>query len=240
MTETIPVVKIFESIQGEGHLIGRPTVFVLTGGCDYKCHWCDARYAVLPQYENDWVQMTSQQIFTEVQTLTGGNASLITLSGGDPALHDGLEHLIELAHRTVGHRFAIETQGTHPKQWLNKVDHVIFSPPPPSAKQPVFDINVFDQCLRVVGNRHYSSRARTVIIKIVLFTDVDYEFARIVHEACPDYQMYLQIGNVDSPELYKMFADTYKYWSNKIRLDHWYDVTLLPQLHTLVWGDRGS
>ncbi len=27
------------TIQGEGALIGEPTVFVRTGGCDYRCAW---------------------------------------------------------------------------------------------------------------------------------------------------------------------------------------------------------
>jgi 7-carboxy-7-deazaguanine synthase len=33
------------TIQGEGALVGKPTVFVRTGGCDYRCDWCDTVYA---------------------------------------------------------------------------------------------------------------------------------------------------------------------------------------------------
>ena len=39
---TIAISEIFgPTIQGEGALIGKPTVFVRTGGCDYRCSWCD-------------------------------------------------------------------------------------------------------------------------------------------------------------------------------------------------------
>jgi organic radical activating enzyme len=51
MKERIRISKIFgPTIQGEGPLIGRPIVFVRTGGCDYRCSWCDTLYAVLPEY----------------------------------------------------------------------------------------------------------------------------------------------------------------------------------------------
>jgi 7-carboxy-7-deazaguanine synthase len=43
----IRISEIFgPTIQGEGVLIGLPTVFVRTGGCDYRCSWCDSLHAV--------------------------------------------------------------------------------------------------------------------------------------------------------------------------------------------------
>ena len=36
----IAISEIFgPTIQGEGALIGVPTVFVRTGGCDFRCSW---------------------------------------------------------------------------------------------------------------------------------------------------------------------------------------------------------
>lgn len=245
MSDLIPVVEIFETICGEGQLIGKPTVVVCTGGCDYQCRWCDSKHAIQSEYKDSWELMSPSDIFAKIKELTDGYPTLITLTGGDPALHDGLEELVNLSHRTVGHRFAIETQGIHPKKWLNKIDHVIFSPPSPSAQQSKFDINTLDECLMIVGDRAYS-KDRTTIIKIVLFTQVDYNFARILQEACSEYPMYLQIGNdndyfsdeyeVSLVELHTAFAKDYAYWADKLKQEHWYNVTLLPQLHTLVWG----
>lgn len=41
----IPVLEIFgPTIQGEGMVIGQKTMFVRTGGCDYRCSWCDSAF----------------------------------------------------------------------------------------------------------------------------------------------------------------------------------------------------
>ena len=41
MTDKISISEIFgPTIQGEGSLVGKPTVFVRSGGCDYFCSWC--------------------------------------------------------------------------------------------------------------------------------------------------------------------------------------------------------
>src|SRR6266566_8191152 len=108
-TRTIMVSESFgPTIQGEGSLIGRPTVFVRTGGCDYRCTWCDTLYAVLPEYRDDWVPMTPAEIMARVNELAGGKPVLVSLSGGNPALQP-LAPLIALG-RERGHSFALETQ----------------------------------------------------------------------------------------------------------------------------------
>ena len=41
----IPVLEVFgPTIQGEGRVIGRKTMFVRTAGCDYRCSWCDSAF----------------------------------------------------------------------------------------------------------------------------------------------------------------------------------------------------
>ena len=63
MKDQILISEIFgPTIQGEGPLIGIPTIFVRTGSCDYRCSWCDSLYAVLPQYKKDWRKMTTGSV----------------------------------------------------------------------------------------------------------------------------------------------------------------------------------
>ena len=84
---TIRVNEIFgPTIQGEGALIGQPTVFVRTGGCDYRCSWCDTLHAVDSAYRDDWHPMTPQAILMQVDILSGGKPLMVSLSGGNPAI----------------------------------------------------------------------------------------------------------------------------------------------------------
>jgi 7-carboxy-7-deazaguanine synthase len=127
MSQRIRISEIFgPTIQGEGPLIGRPTVFVRTAGCDYRCSWCDTLYAVLPEYRDEWSAMTASEILTRVNGLVGNQPVLISLSGGNPALQP-LDDLISLAHQS-GHSLAMETQGSLAQPWFAKLDWLILSP----------------------------------------------------------------------------------------------------------------
>ena len=43
--DKIPLIECYGPVmQGEGYLIGRPTWFIRTGACDYRCHYCFGWY----------------------------------------------------------------------------------------------------------------------------------------------------------------------------------------------------
>lgn len=70
----IRVSEIFgPTIQGEGILIGLPTVFVRTGGCDYRCSWCDTLHAVDSDYRDQWQPMSVDEIWQDVIRLSGAS-----------------------------------------------------------------------------------------------------------------------------------------------------------------------
>ena len=58
------------TIQGEGALIGEPTVFVRTAGCDFHCEWCDTLYAVERHHSQSWLRLSSQAVFQRVEALS--------------------------------------------------------------------------------------------------------------------------------------------------------------------------
>src|ERR1700687_3194788 len=116
-TQALMISEIFgPTIQGEGVLIGTPTVFVRTGGCDYRCQRCDTLYAVLPQYRTEWHPMTAPEVFAQVRQRSHEQPILVTLSGGNPAMQP-LDALMEVGH-TQGYTFALETQGSIAQPWF--------------------------------------------------------------------------------------------------------------------------
>lgn len=240
MTQTIAVSEIFgPTVQGEGPLIGRPTVFVRTGGCDYRCRWCDTLYAVLPEHRDEWTSLTAEEIATRIGELTAGQPVLVTVSGGNPALQP-LAPLIALGRR-AGYRFALETQGSVARDWFAALDWLIFSPKPPSSGM-VTDWEAFEACLVSAGD------APRRALKIVIFDEDDYAYARATAARFPSLPVYLQTGN-SSPELgrddplgveadFDALRRRTRWLIERVASDRWFDVTVLPQLHVLVWGNR--
>ena len=89
-TKTFPVIEIFPAVQGEGALTGQPTIFIRLGGCSYRCLFCDSLYAVLPEYVKlNAIYMDVDAILSEVNKISVETGlKPVTLSGGDPCMHD--------------------------------------------------------------------------------------------------------------------------------------------------------
>jgi len=237
--DKIAVSELFgPTVQGEGAVIGKPTVFVRTGGCDSRCVWCDSKFAVLPEYKNQWRSMTPEGVFAEVERLSGGRPILVTLSGGNPAIQP-LGELIGLGHES-GYTFALETQGTIHKDWFAELDYLTVSPKPPSSGMRT-DWGRLARCLEAAGER------TSVCLKVVVFDEADYEYAREVGRWHPQTPLYLQVGNDDPPGPEPADAtepdnakllDRYEWLVDMVLADGWNEATVLPQLHVLLWGNK--
>ncbi len=235
----IRISEIFgPTVQGEGALIGRPTVFVRTGGCDYRCTWCDTLYAVLPAYRHDWLRMEPEDILAKVADLTGGVPVLVTISGGNPAIQP-LAPLIEQG-RAHGHRFAMETQGSVAADWFATLDHLVLSPKPPSSGMET-DWSVFADCLAA------ASGGPQIVLKVAVFDEADYAFARAASERHPSLPVYLSVGNHTPGEPNEAGRDgvdqkglmaRFRWLVDRVGQDRWFAATVLPQLHVLAWGNE--
>ena len=155
---TIRISEIFgPTIQGEGPLIGLPTVFVRTGGCDFRCSWCDTLHAVDSDYRGQWQSMSVDQIWSEVTRLSYGQPLMISLSGGNPAIQP-LDPLIKHGH-DLGYRFALETQGSVAREWFAD----LHTPPSPEDHDAAIDLDgIMDRMIwlveKVTKDRWYGAR----------------------------------------------------------------------------------
>lgn len=228
------IAEIFgPTIQGEGSLIGEPTVFVRAGGCDYRCSWCDSLHAVDSAFRAEWTPMTSEEVWAEVKRLSGDTPLVVSLSGGNPAIQD-FSGLIALG-KAEGYRFACETQGSVARDWFSDLDTLVLSPKPPSSGETV-DWALFEECISAAGN------GPSIVMKIVIFDDVDYVWAKEAANRFPDMPLYLQPGNSQvDPETAVALEDVTNrllWLVEKATADKWYRPRMLPQLHVLLWGNK--
>lgn len=228
----IRISEIFgPTIQGEGALIGQPTVFVRTGGCDYRCVWCDTPYAVDSEYRDTWTMMSAEEIMAKVEELSDGKPLLVSLSGGNPAIQP-LGELIKLG-QDKEYSFTLETQGSIAQDWFADLDVLTLSPKPPSSEMET-DWVKFDACLEAAGD------GPEIAMKIVVFDEADYQYAQEAAKRYPDLPLFLQPGNhqVDGAADMQGLNERLLWLAEQVNKDGWFDATVLPQLHVMLWGNQ--
>ncbi|MAE90584.1 MAG: 7-carboxy-7-deazaguanine synthase QueE [Pelagibaca sp.] len=231
---TLRIAEIFgPTIQGEGALIGEPTLFVRAGGCDYRCSWCDSLHAVESAYRHQWAAMTPNAIWTELRRLSDGQPVTVSISGGNPAIQN-FGPLIAMG-RAAGYRFACETQGSVPRAWFSDLDTLVLSPKPPSSGETV-DWSLFAECVEA------GRGARETVMKIVIFDQRDYEWAKDTHSRHPELPLFLQPGNPEVDPAVSVdpqaLADRLGWLTETAVADRWFAPRILPQLHVLIWGNK--
>jgi 7-carboxy-7-deazaguanine synthase len=177
--------------------------------------------------------MEPGRVLAEILRLSGGAPILVTLSGGNPALQR-LEPLLDAgsAHDLT---FALETQGSVAKDWFAKLHYLTLSPKPPSSGMDTDWARLAD-CIAAAEHAD-------IALKLVVFDDADYAYAREARREFPLVPMYLQVGNHTPPQVsddvdLAGIAERFTWLTGKVADDTWWDVTVLPQLHTIMWGNK--
>jgi 7-carboxy-7-deazaguanine synthase len=98
----LKIAEIFYSLQGEGALIGTPSVFIRTSGCNLRCTWCDTPYT---SWSPEGEERSLDSIVEEVNRY---GAMHVVITGGEPMIAPEIEDLTHRLHQHV----TIETAGT--------------------------------------------------------------------------------------------------------------------------------
>jgi 7-carboxy-7-deazaguanine synthase len=251
----LPVMEIFgPTVQGEGLVIGQRTLFVRFGLCDYKCKMCDSMHAVDPDQVSANAKWTTQaEIAKKVLDLASAtNTGWVTLSGGNPAIHDLTVLCSILKDHSIG--ISVETQGTFSPPWLAICDYITVSPKGPGMGEK-FEMGKF-------VNFYKRFQAHPGLsIKVVAFHAIDLEFASMIAELCPREvntdRFYISLGNPYPPKItpeentgpgwssdswqnalnesmnrYKAMLDEIKHYPALQR------ARFLPQLHHWLWANE--
>jgi 7-carboxy-7-deazaguanine synthase len=224
---------------------------------------CDSLHAVDPRYVKanaKW--MESSEILSAVADLPF--VPWITLSGGNPAIHD-LGFLVR-GLQTMEFKVAVETQGTLSPSWINMLDAITISPKPPGMGEKFERDKFVDACHKFAHHPGFN-------IKIPVFSAQDLEFAAMIadivtlfiHPLQQEGRMFLSLGNPYPPtldgktgsgialgitgqepkntaELTQTLMECFELTAQDIFQHPGLKVyRFLPQLHVLVWGNaRGK
>jgi len=205
------ICEIFYSIQGEGQLMGLPTVFIRTSGCNLRCNFCDTTYA----YETG-TQMSVKQILQKVEQYP---CHRICLTGGEPLLQTESFHLLQKFHKQR-YALSIETNGSKDIHPLLLIPDVMISLdikcPSSTMSEHMLMNNIF----------HLRSSDQ---IKCVVQTKKDYEFIKqIKQQYHPSCEIYVQ------PAWNQIDLETLAQWI----LDDGLDLRFGLQLHKYIFSEK--
>ncbi|MFD1885871.1 7-carboxy-7-deazaguanine synthase QueE [Paenibacillus wenxiniae] len=241
-------------------VIGQKTMFVRTAGCDYRCSWCDSAFTWDGSAKDQIRKLSAQQVWEELQAIGGDRFSHVTISGGNPALLSSIGELVRLL-RANGIRTAVETQGSRWQDWLLGIDDVTISPKPPSSGMNT-DFAMLDEMIRRLSRSPVESMMQQIMfadddeengdlqalhqqvsLKVVIFDEADLDYAEQVHLRYPGIPFYMQTGNPDvlreEDDIAASLLRRYEWLIDQaMERRSFNDARILPQLHTLVWGNK--
>jgi 7-carboxy-7-deazaguanine synthase len=110
----INVSEIFYSIQGEGFLTGRPSVFIRLAGCPLRCKYCDTQYALDSsagtKMSIDEIMKKALKHLSAVALAKADSPDYAVITGGEPLVSP---HIALLCKKIKEHKIhiTIETAG---------------------------------------------------------------------------------------------------------------------------------
>ena len=80
----LKIAELFYSLQGEGALLGVPSFFIRTSGCNLRCAWCDTPYT---SWQPEGAELSLDQILDEVRAHPMRH---VVVTGGEPMIAPGI------------------------------------------------------------------------------------------------------------------------------------------------------
>jgi 7-carboxy-7-deazaguanine synthase len=159
---TLNIIEIYRSVQGETHLSGLPTLFIRTAACNLRCSWCDTPYSF-----GRGKPMKQSDILKEV---ADSGLKYICVTGGEPLLQKEIFQLMKLLC-DQGYTVSLETGGSLDTQPVDK--RVI----------TILDVKCPGSCMDKKNYWQNLNQLRSHDeVKFVLLDRSDYEFAKEIIE----------------------------------------------------------
>ena len=207
----ISINEIFYSIQGEAKNSGKPTIFIRTSGCPFRCTYCDTEYAF-----TGGKKMSIDDIISKIKIY---NTKYITVTGGEPLAQNNTIELLNVLLKK-SYKVSIETSGLIDISKIPKSVEIVMDIKTPTSNED--SKNIFN---------NLSILKDTDVIKFVIGNKLDYEWSK-------DVIVKNNLSNTDnmyfSPVHVSLGLSDIADWILKDNLN----VTLQLQLHKYIWGNK--
>ena len=225
MIQTLDLVEQFVEIQGEGVRAGLRTHFLRFQGCDFNCNFCDEN-----SHHN---HVMGTPVYDIVQMVRDGGATSVTLTGGNPAMHD-LESLIEALH-LIDVEVNMETQGSLFPKWLHLIDLLTISPKHINSGNATDLTKLREELDRIDGGwTEFQIKPLVFVDKDGNVSKDDLEYLELIVKNFNDCEITAQLGD-DS--IYTGLSYNEKYGALVAEIGkrrEWANVRVLPQLHKMA------
>ena len=201
MSQQLPVVETFHSLQGEGLHAGRSAFFIRLAGCSVGCSWCDTKHS---WPANSHPLKNVEALATEAAAAERAGAAFVVLTGGEP-LHHNLDALTTAIRQCCNLPIHIETSGVDPIS--GNPDWITLSP-----------------------KRHSPPRADVLIacqeLKVVVHEPDDLLFAEVAASQAPQASWLLQPGwqCQNGQQLAISYAQSHPRWRLSLQSHKWLQV----------------
>ena len=186
-----PVVEVFQSIQGEGKNVGKPSVFVRMWNCNLRCQFngieCDTPYAVYKEKEK--AEMLDEQKLADLIRVF--KTKHIIFTGGEPTLYQCYIEAVMRILRcyNVNYTAEVETNGTIVLQtdFQKCINHFNISVKLKSSNQPNEKYEKLRKNYKALDSFPHNKSC----FKFVIFRRDDMPEILRLHKRYPQYPVYL-------------------------------------------------
>ena len=210
MTNFLPIVEKFHSLQGEGFHTGKSAFFIRLAGCEVGCSWCDTKHS---WNSKNYPLFSIDSLLREIIKARLNGAAFIVLTGGEP-LHHNLDAFCKIVknktnnakHKSI--KIHIETSGVSefsgvydwitlspkrhkpPKEYfLNKCDElkIIIN----DKKDVIFAQEISEHLSNIKNDKNYNSEKK-LFVQPAWNSNKGYKLAIEFAKRNPDWTLSLQ------------------------------------------------
>ena len=203
--------EIFYSIQGEAKNSGKPTIFIRTAGCPFRCTYCDTEYA--------FTEGKKFQIGKIIADIKSYKTKYVTVTGGEPLAQKNTIILLNSLLKN-SYNVSIETSGLLDISIIPADIEIVMDIKTPSSNEDSKNIK-----------NNLSIIKTTDVIKFVIGSRKDYEWSKdiITQNSLSNFKN-IYFSPVHETLKLSDLAD----WILSDSLN----VTLQLQLHKYIWGNE--